>query len=206
MQRLSPARLASVRQVGAELAIIVAGVVIALSFDGAVGWWRDRALVREARANITQELRDNRADLGKSRGINAENKRKIDQSLDEFDRLVAAGKGEHSARIGLNTAELDSTSWDTAQTTGAIRHMPYAEVKRYTNLYTFQREFLRMQETMLEPFVDSLDARPTKIESLSPADLSVRRKELMRPLKYLRVVDGLGRQLLERYDQTLAPK
>ena len=46
-----------------HLAIITAGVLIALALEGVVSWADHRMLVREAVANLTAELRTNRNEL-----------------------------------------------------------------------------------------------------------------------------------------------
>jgi len=46
-----------------HLALITVGVLIALSFEGVASWREHRALVREARLNLTNELRDNIKEL-----------------------------------------------------------------------------------------------------------------------------------------------
>src|SRR3954465_1270837 len=47
----------------AHLAIITAGVLIALALEGLVSWVDHRLLVHEAVANLTAELRDNKNEL-----------------------------------------------------------------------------------------------------------------------------------------------
>ncbi|HEY6370818.1 MAG TPA: hypothetical protein VIX37_09580 [Candidatus Sulfotelmatobacter sp.] len=46
-----------------HLLAITIGLLIALSLEASVGWVHDRRLVREARENIAQEIRDNRRSL-----------------------------------------------------------------------------------------------------------------------------------------------
>src|SRR5438132_14169583 len=46
-----------------HLAIITAGVLIALALEGVVAWADHRLLVREARANLTAEIRSNKKEL-----------------------------------------------------------------------------------------------------------------------------------------------
>ena len=46
-----------------QIALITVGVIIALAFDGISTLWSQRALVREARANLTSEIQDNRKEL-----------------------------------------------------------------------------------------------------------------------------------------------
>ncbi len=68
----SERRLASFRDLLAELAIITAGVLIALLLGGLVGWFDHRALAREARTNITREIRDNLGGSGRFAYIDTE--------------------------------------------------------------------------------------------------------------------------------------
>src|SRR5690348_13673367 len=55
--------ITSLKELLRELAIITAGILIALSFEGLVQWRHHRELVREARANILSELRENQREL-----------------------------------------------------------------------------------------------------------------------------------------------
>jgi hypothetical protein len=47
------------REVFKQLAIITAGVLIALALDGVVSWFDHRKLVREALNNLRSEMADN---------------------------------------------------------------------------------------------------------------------------------------------------
>ena len=46
------------REVTKQLAIITAGVLIALAFEGVVSWFDHRILVREAVGNLRREIAD----------------------------------------------------------------------------------------------------------------------------------------------------
>ena len=46
----------SFKEMAVQIALITLGVLIALSFEGVASWREHRALVREARANLTNEI------------------------------------------------------------------------------------------------------------------------------------------------------
>jgi len=53
----------SLRGLVTHLSLVIVGVLIALSFEGVATWREHRALVRDARANLLNEVRDNRNEL-----------------------------------------------------------------------------------------------------------------------------------------------
>ena len=56
-------KITSIKEFLRELVTIVAGVIIALSFEGVTAWKHHRDLAHEARANITSEVRENQREL-----------------------------------------------------------------------------------------------------------------------------------------------
>src|SRR5690349_21557248 len=94
------------KETGKHLAIITAGVLIALALEGIVAWADHRLLVREARANLLAEVRSNKKELEASLFGNIERERK---ELEQADRaaqtLIEHGK--------LDTASLNM-SWNFA--------------------------------------------------------------------------------------------
>ena len=73
-----------------HLAIITAGVLIALTLDGIVSWIDHRMLVREAVANLTAELRNNKKELdGMFAGLDKEAAQL--EHLDELADYLAKG-------------------------------------------------------------------------------------------------------------------
>jgi hypothetical protein len=52
--------------------------------------------------------------------------------------------------ISFNTTGLEDTGWRTAQVTGALAFMPYAESERYTSIYRVGEEFLKNQDQLSE--------------------------------------------------------
>src|SRR5207244_7832752 len=57
----------SLQQFLRELVTITAGILIALTLDGLLSWRHHRTLVRKARGNIRNALREKQRDLGKER-------------------------------------------------------------------------------------------------------------------------------------------
>ena len=55
--------ISSLKEGLVHLTLITLGVMIALSFEGIASWREHRALVREARANLASEIRDNMNEL-----------------------------------------------------------------------------------------------------------------------------------------------
>jgi hypothetical protein len=151
------AAVTSLRQFVRELVTITAGVLIALALEGLVNWSHHRTLVREARANILSELRENQRELTKE----GEDLKKIEADGQVLITLVHRLETNRRTPVGpfsygFSMAELHSTSWSTASTTGAVSFMPYTEVQRYGEVYDLQRAFTALQE---RAFAASLDVQ-----------------------------------------------
>src|SRR5678815_2808145 len=71
----------SLRGLVTHLSLVIVGVLIALSFEGIATWREHRALVRDARANLLNEVRDNRNDL-------SERLKAIPQETEQLDRVL----------------------------------------------------------------------------------------------------------------------
>src|SRR5438046_217126 len=82
----------TIKETIVHLSIVTAGILIALSLEGALEWQHHRALVREARANIAVEIQDNRKELQKT--------------LDRFDRMY-----KHLEAAAEQTDAM-ATAWD----------------------------------------------------------------------------------------------
>src|SRR5881394_3806277 len=87
----------TIKETIVHLAIVTAGILIALSLEGAVEWRHHRALVREARTNIAAEIQDNRKELQKT--------------LDRFDVMYM------HLSDAAEKVEAMATHWDPAVAT-----------------------------------------------------------------------------------------
>ena len=129
-----------------ELAIVTVGVLIALSFDGARGWLRERGLLEAARANLTRELQANKTAVERFRTTLAERPKEHSAMRTAADGLLEGRQPQGQLSLNFNFAEVSSAAQSTAQMTGAFGLMEYDEVNRYTAIYGLQGTFIRMQD------------------------------------------------------------
>jgi hypothetical protein len=199
---------ASWRETGKHLAIITAGVLIALTLEGLVSWIDHRLLVREAVANLTAELRNNKKELD---GLFASLEKQSGQleHLDEIANELAKGPIAHGeARLDLLGVELKNAAVTTGQITGAFGYMEYEQVRRYADVYDLQAGFMRLQEREGQHLSDVLafvghidDSDRQTAEALARWKSQI---DVARAGVFLR--QQLGRQLQKRYDEILAAR
>ena len=80
----------------------------------------------------------------------AEDMKRFDNAL-KFanDMLTAKKTSVNELKLHLNFADVSAAGWRTAERTGALSHMAYAEVQRYSLLYDLQDLYIEQQRTML---------------------------------------------------------
>jgi len=187
---------------------------IALSLEGLVEWRHHRALVREARANIADEIRDNRKDLrvvsGKMDGM----LKKLADAADTVDRLsthwdeataaaLFAAPGPKYVMYNYDLATLNTASETTAQTTGALSYMDYAEAKRYAHIYTLQEMFVRQQTESAGSAQTAAALGLGLVKKPSPADFDAVKRQLRVAAGELLFTQGYANVLLKAYDREL---
>ena len=129
---------------------VTGGVLIALLVNGFVELRDNRALVRDARANIAREIAANSEDLESTlAGFDADVKALAAAIKFATDMLVDQEHECHELSLHVNLAELSAAAWRTAERTGALSHMDYAEVQKYSMLYDFQDLFVEQQRSMV---------------------------------------------------------
>lgn len=181
---------------------VTAGVLIALLIDGLVDWNHNRELVAAAHASIAREVADNLKEIeGLPTTIDSANG-DIDNCLKFANDLLAKGKTDvHSLQLNFNLATLNSSSWLTADRTGALSHMSYGQVKEYAELYKLQDLFDTVQRRAVDMVADSIvlvsgGSDPTKA---SQQDLMKFREQLTRYRAGLFITEGLGKELTKAY-------
>lgn len=203
-----PHAIHSWKDFGVQLITITAGILIALSLEGIRETIRDRALVREARENIRREIVDNEREVdGEIRQL-PDRTAKLAKALAFANELLKTKHTEvHEVQLGLDFPTLSATSWQTAERTGALAHMEYAEVKKYAALYAFQ-DFLTQQHRRA---IDALsaaiglitsneDGDPTKS---APADIERFREQIISLRSILYVEEQMSQTVSERYKKAL---
>ncbi len=134
-----------------ELFIVTAGVLIALLIDSLVEWNRYRVLVNEARATLAREMADNGREVEQVLATMADRDKRIETALRFANEMLAEKKtAVNELQLGFDFADVGSASWKTAAQTGALAHMDYSEVQRYSRLYDLQDLFVEQQRRTLD--------------------------------------------------------
>ena len=185
-----------------QFVTVTAGVLIALLIDGLVDWNNNRELVAAAHASIAREVADNLREIeGLPKSIESANG-EIENCLKFANDLLAKGKTDVSSlQLSFNLATLNSSSWLTADRTGALSHMAYGEVKEYAELYKLQELFDTVQRRAVDMVADSIvlvsgGSDPTKA---SQQDLLKFRDQLTRYRAGLFITADLGKTLTKAY-------
>jgi hypothetical protein len=185
-----------------QFVTVTAGVLIALLIDGLVDWNNNRELVAAAHASIAREVADNLKEIeGLPKSIESANG-EIDNCLKFANELLAKGKTDVSSlQLSFNLATLNSSSWLTADRTGALSHMSYGQVKEYAELYKLQELFDTVQRRAVDMVADGIvvvsgGSDPTKA---SRDDLMRFRDQLMRYRASLFITADLGKTLTKAY-------
>lgn len=149
-----------------HLSIITIGLLIALSLEGLVEWEHHRHLVREADDSLRTEIQHNAESVQKALAeVHKE------QAVLKQDTVVLKYISKHqkppsnsSLEITFHISDLQSVSWLTAQSTGALAYMPYASAQQYADIYstqallaTAQQQAARDAIVSLGPFADADD-------------------------------------------------
>jgi len=199
-------RAHSLKNFAIELGTITAGILIALTLEALVERHHYRVLADEARETILSEMRDNEAELQRVLKNTAESSKNIESSLASVEGLIARRKLDvKEFSLGVAIAELSSSSWQTAEHTGALGHMPYAEVQKYSKVYSFQELYLSRQRQSLERLASALSlvrygGDPNQA---STADLRALRGQILDLQAALYLEEQFGKGLLEAYQKFL---
>jgi hypothetical protein len=137
-----------------HLVIITVGLLIAVGIEGCVELHREHKLVREARATMheeiqydSKEMKDAVVKLDKQTAVMKKNIEALTRILENPKDKVAQ---DAQINADFTIVGLRDTAWKTAQTTGALTFMPYAEAQRYSDVYSSQKDFLDQQDKVLE--------------------------------------------------------
>lgn len=187
---------------------IMTGVLIASLANGMIERSKDRELVAQARATLQREIADNQKDLAVTVASYARDTESLNAALRFADDMLSTGKTSVSSlQLHYNMADLFDTSWRTAERTGALSHMEYAEVQRYSKLYDFQEFFIDQQRGA----VGHLSAASSLIgPGFDPSkpnrrDLEVFREHVMALSSTLRLQEDFAKRLTEYYAEALQP-
>lgn len=167
-----PHGIHSVRDFLVELLTITVGILIALSLEGLIEWHHHRGLAHEAEQNLQLELRHNQEELNKGLQVLPTDEANLKQAVELVHKLEQnRATPMNNVTVNWTLEELHSTSWSTANSTGALAYMDYSEVARYSRVYDLQQEFLSVQNRTMEALmrvyglVTLLEKDPKKISN-----------------------------------------
>lgn len=140
----------SVKEFMVHLLAITIGLLIALGLEASVEWMHHRHLVREARQNIAQEIRDNARNLEKEMNALPGEEKQLETLLSGVNDEENSGGPKPQPHMVWSVTRLNDSSWNTAFSTGAVGHMDYEEVRRYSQLYALQQMFNSSMDHYLE--------------------------------------------------------
>jgi hypothetical protein len=137
-----------------HLVTISVGLLIAVGIEGCVELHREHKLVQEARATMRDEIQYNSGQMKDAVANLKKQRDTMRTNIDALTRIQENPKDKEAQKASI-TADfsivgLRDTAWKTAETTGAMGFMPYAEAQRYSDVYGSQKEFLDQQDKILE--------------------------------------------------------
>ena len=190
-----------------ELLTITVGILVALSIDGLLELRRERALVREAHSAIAFEIAENLQDLEATLPALDVHERGLREGLRLVERLLRQETvADRRFQAPLSTPSLNQAGWVTAERTGALAFMQYAEVQQYSELYQLQDLVVASQYRLLERL-----PRLTGLSLMSeagddpprPQDLDGARAALMESTGAVSIHRELAVQLASAYRRAL---
>ena len=190
-----------------QFTTITAGVLIALLINGLVEWNNNRALVAQARQTIADEVRSNKDDIEKTLAGIADDVKRFDDAIKFASELLARRKTAVThLNLHLNLADLTSGGWHSAERTGALSHMPYAEVQRYSLIYDFQELYIEQQRTLLGQLAAASAILASDFDADNPnqKDLEDFRTRVLQIRSHLVIHEQMAKRLAERYAEVIA--
>ncbi len=123
------------------------------------------------------------------------------------DMLTTKKTNINKLDFPLNMADLSSSAWRTAERTGALSYMDYAEVQRYSKLYDFQDLIVERQRNMLGQLAaaTAILAPGFDPDKPNPKDLELFRERLMTLHGSLLIHTDMAKRLAENYAEALKP-
>ena len=185
---------------------ITAGVLIALLINGLVEWNNNRELVEQARTTIRREVEANLKELEGLPNSIKRSAAELETAMRFADEMLGTGKSSvRSLSMNFNLATLNSSGWLSAERTGALSHMDYDEVQKYSEIYTIQDLFDEQQRKAIDLVAtgSSLLASSFDPTTAKAAELVEFRQRIMLLQSNLLVTEQLGAQLKKGYQEFL---
>lgn len=185
---------------------VVLGILIALALDGMVTWAHHRVLVREARANIATELRNNKETIQKAIPEIQAREKQLEDVISTIDQVEKTRKISGKLGYGFASYELYSTAWKTAAVSGAVTHMEYEQLKDYTDAYDLQENFLAVQAqgfTSVGNLAAAMRVLNQDVAKVPAERLEDIQREAIKILTIQKTLENVSAGLIQAYDKAL---
>ena len=196
-----------------HLAIVTAGILIALSLEGSLTWSEHRTLVRETRQRLHEELDNNQKSIRNVLKSLGPTKTRFGHALDLTSDLSASGnlkeaqtlfsQGTSNVAAGVSFAFFNTASYSTAQLTGALALMKYAEVARYADVYDLQTLYARMQDDAEKDLVAAAMFGRSVLGKPTTTEIEDIKRQLRLSLSGILIVENIATKLDELYSKAL---
>jgi hypothetical protein len=197
--------IGSVKDFLIHLSMIVIGILIALSLEGAVEWVHHRGIAREAEASLAAEIKDNHQRLIMAISRRKESERQLDDIVSYVHAIQDDRKtAKRDLAVEWINVVVHETSWNSAVNTGALSYMDISKVQRYTRLYDLQREFVGLQGKAFDSIIE-VQGLGTRIEKdpakLTNSELEQAERVLGMALARSRLMKQIDEILRQAYEQ-----
>jgi len=195
----------SVKDFMLHLLAITIGLLIALGLEATVGWVHHRSLAREARENISQEVRDNRQRLAMELNALPAEETRLEGILTTISDAEKGRVTKSDSDFSWTLVRLSESAWNTSFSTGATAHMQYSDVNKYSQLYAAQELF----NSTMDRYVGSrleMYAFLTRLQSAdkpSTAEFEAAKRGITSAIIMCRSLREVGNQLNAGYARYL---
>ena len=191
-----------------HLLTITIGLLIALSLEGCVEWQHHRHLVHEAEASLHAEIKSNADGLHAVAADIKKQQNTLNHDIVVLKAIIKDGKAppDDHMEIAFHIAGFDNVSWKTAQSTGSLSFMPYAEAEEYASIYDLQDQLDMAQKQAARDAILSLGpfVNMPKGEKPNPAEAASVMEHIEVLQGQLLLVDSLVKGLDGEYKKFLA--
>ena len=160
--------------------------------------------MREARENLAAEIQRNKKTLAEDMA----NLRKSETQLNEIISTVQKLESDSTFKVNQLSfssgfGSLASTSWNTANRSGAIGYMAYDEVEKYTEVYDQQQNVLTVEFQSLPSFTQLtgllITVLPKDRKHMSESGLEELERLANRALILVRTLENSAQELETDY-------
>ncbi len=180
-------------KLAAEMAGIVFAVLLALWLEG---WWAEaeqQAHADDMLERIFVEVSENREELLEAIAINTRNIETLNAYLEDKSMELKAIQ----SAVTISAGSTSDAAWSSAKMTQAVSRMPSEIVGDLAGLYDTQSYYADYTRFFFRQFSDLV----TVMQHDEKPRLAVQKFEL-----HLSIMNSLGQQALEKYDEYLKSK